>query len=290
MEAFSLALALLGGVASLLVSASAGAAPSGNYAQFAQCPYKNPAASKCIYSTTSGGEVVLGSARVPIVNPVILQGAYAESANSDVAKFIAAANGDTLSRASQPVPGGLIGIVAPPGAPPLVKAVIALLFENGLTKASASLELARPADEIRFSEESFGGESGPALTLPVRAHLENPFLGPSCYVGSSSSPLLWKLTSGTTSPPKPNKPITGTAGEIEFLEGGGLVKTKGSKLVDNAWSAPLAHGCGGPLSFLVDPLVNSFAGLPARAGVNAVSLESAVAITPAALVGEHAGN
>jgi len=290
MGAFPLTIALLAAIASLFVTASAGAELSGNYAQFAQCPYKNPKASKCIYSTTSGGEVALGSTKVPILNPVVLQGAYAESAKSNVSKIIAATNGTTLSKASQPIPGGLMGIVAPPDAPPLVKAVIALLFENGLTKASASLELARPANEIRFSEENFGGETGPALTLPVRVHLENPFLGSSCYVGSASAPILWKLTSGTTSPPKPNKPATGTAGEIEFLEGGGLVKTKGSKLVDNAWSAPVAHGCGGPLSFLVNPLLNGAAGLPAAAGVNAVSLESAISISPVALVGEQAGN
>ena len=56
--------------------------------------------------------------------------------------------------------------------------------------------------------------------MPVKVHLENPFLGKSCYVGSSSSPISWELTSGTTAPPGPNTPITGTVGEVEFLEEG----------------------------------------------------------------------
>ena len=42
-----------------------------------------------------------------------------------------------------------------------------------------------------------------AMKLPVKMHLENPFLGSNCYVGSSSSPLIWNLTTGTTAPPAP---------------------------------------------------------------------------------------
>jgi hypothetical protein len=76
-------------------------------------------------------------------------------------------------------------------------------------------------------------------------------------VGSSGSPITWNLTSGTTSPPGPNKPISGAPGEGEFLEGGRIIQLNNSKIVDNAWSAPQATGCGGILSFLVTPIINS---------------------------------
>jgi hypothetical protein len=287
-KALVLTIALFAVTVSLFAAASATAELAGNYAKFAQCPYNSPEAAKCLYSMTSGGEVVLGSTKVPIVNPAILQGAYTEPGKSGVSRFIDAANGISLSKASQPIPGGLLGIVAPADASPLVKAVIALFFENDLTKASASLQLARPAEEIRFNEENFGGEAGPGLALPIKVHLENPLLGPSCYVGSSFSPILWALTSGTTAPPKPNKPITGTVGEVEFKDGGGLAETKRTTLVDNAWSAPLANGCGGPLSSLINPIVNGSAGLPAVAGVNEARLDNAVAITSASTVREKA--
>jgi len=287
-KALVLGIALFAVTVSLVAATSATAELAGSYSKFAQCPYKNPEAAKCIYSTTTGGEVVLGATKVPIVNPAILQGAYTEPDKTGVSRFIDATNGVSLSKASQPIPGGLMGIVAPADASPLVKAVIALFFENDLTKASASLELARPASEIRFSEENFGGEKGPGLALPIKVHLENPLLGPSCYVGSSSSPIAWALTSGTTAPPKPNKPIRGTVGEVEFKDGGGLAETKRTTLVDNAWSAPVANGCGGPLSSLINPIVNDSASLPAVAGVNEARIDSAVSITSASAVREKA--
>jgi hypothetical protein len=280
---------LLAAIASLLLATGASAQLSGNYARFAHCPYKSPEASKCIYSTTTGGEVLLGSAKVPIVNPAILQGAYSGPDKNGISKFIGPPDELALSKAPQPIPGGLLGIAAPADAPPLAKALIALLFENDLTKASATLELAKPPSEIRFSEENFGGEAGPGLVLPVKVHLEGALLGPSCYVGSSSSPILWALTTGKTSPPKPNKPAKGTVGKIEFLEGGAFAETQGTKLVDNAFSAPGANGCGGPLASLINPLVNEVAGLPAAAGRGAVSLQSTISIASASLVGEEAG-
>jgi hypothetical protein len=265
----------------LAITASAPAKLTGNYIRFANCPYKNPEASKCIYSTTVGGEVVLGTRKVPIVNPAILQGAYTAPDKSGFASFIPPTSGPMLSKAPQPVPGGLAGIVAPKESPPLVKAMIALFFENALTSVSATLEPAGPASEIRLNESNLGGELGTALRLPLRVHLENSLLGPSCYVGSASSPIVWNLTSGTTSPPKPDKPITGTVGAAEFLEEGSMLQTKGTALVDNAWAAPVAYGCGGPLSFLINPIVNDSAGLPAPAGKNTARLNGSAFITPA---------
>lgn len=285
MKIFRLAIPVfVAAVVSFVLSASAAAELTGNYTKFAQCPYGNPEASKCVYSMTTDGEVILGSKRVPVINPAVLQGAYGQPDKQGVSKFIGAANGITLSKASQPIPGGLMGLVPPENASPLVKTIIALFFENGLTGASATLELAKAPSEIGVNEGNFGGEAGPGLTLPIKVHLESPLLGSSCYVGSPSSPIIWTLTSGTTSPPKPNKPIVGTVGKFEFLEEGGLAETQGTKLVDNAWAAPVATGCGGPLSFLIDPIVNSSAGLPAPAGFNTVSLNSAISIASASSV------
>ena len=59
--------------------------------------------------------------------------------------------------------------------------------------------------------------------MPIKIHLENPFLGSICYVGSSTSPMIWELTTGTNQPAAPNKPIKGKAGEFEFLEGGRIL-------------------------------------------------------------------
>jgi len=263
----------------LSAAASASAKLTGVYTNFQFCPYTLTEAERCVYSVTEGGEVALGSKPVPIVNQVTLQGGYAapaeEGPETGFAKFFEATNGVTLSKAAQPVPGGLVGLVPPEGAPPLVKAALKLALENGLTGVNATLELARPASEIRISEEHLAEGIGVALILPVKVHLENPFLGSSCYIGSSSSPIIWNLTSGATSPPGPNKSISGSIGSPAFLEKGFVVRLDGNVLVDNAWSAPPAKGCGGLLSPLVDPIIAAQLG-STEAGHNTAILENTV--------------
>jgi len=272
-------------LAALALAGPAAATLPPAYAKFANCPYKNPEASKCIYSTTVGGEVVLGSKKVPIVKPVVLQGAYTEGDAAGNSKFLAATNGVTLSKAAQPVPGGLAGLVNCKAISDFfLRISCEVTFENGVTGLNSTLELARPASEIVVNENNLAGETGTALRLPVKVHLENPFLGSSCYVGSSSSPIIWNLTSGTTAPPPPNKPIKGTAGHLTFLEEGGILETEGTTLVDNAWSAPGVNGCGGLLSLVLDPVVDVSAGLPAAAGKNTAILINDTFISPALLV------
>jgi hypothetical protein len=274
----------------LALGATAQAKLTGNYTKFAQCPYPNTEVLKCVYSVTESGEVVLGSKKVPIVNPVTLQGGYGEAIEekeeAEFAKFYAASNGITLSKTPQPVPGGLAGLVnCKEISDALLRLTCEAVLENGVTGVNSTLELAKPASDIRISENNLAGEIGTALELPVKVHLENPFLGSNCYVGSSSNPIIWKLTSGTTKPPAPNAPITGSPGEIEFLEEGRIAVAKNSKLVDNAWSAPGVSGCGGFLvELLLNPVVNVSAGLPAAAGKNTAVLKGTLNVASAAAV------
>jgi hypothetical protein len=194
-------------------------------------------------------------------------------------RLSAATNGETLTKASQNVPGGLLGIVPEASSPALVKALIKFFFENKLTGVTSTLELAKPATDIRISEEHLAEGLGIALKLPVKIHLENPFLGKSCYVGSSSSPITWNLTSGETKPPVGTSPITGKIGEVSFLEKARILKLTNNELVDNTWSAPTASGCGGILSFLVNPIINGQIGLPVAAGKNVARLKNTVLTT-----------
>jgi hypothetical protein len=277
---------LIAALAVFGLAATAQAKLTGNYTKFAQCPYSNLEVRKCIYSVTKGGEVVLGSKKVPIVNPVILQGGTLPVNEEEFAKFVGATNGVTLSKAPQPVPGGLAGIVnCKEISDFFLRLSCEVTFENGLTGLNSTLELARPASEIVVSENHLAAEEGVALKMPVKVHLENPFLGSGCYVGSSSSPLTWNLTTGTTAPPPPNTPITGKAGFVEFLEEGRIAVSKEAVLVDNAWSAPGASGCGGFLvELILNPIINSAAGVPAAAGKNTAILKNELNIASAAAV------
>lgn len=273
---------------SLAFAATAQAKLVGPFTNFKYCPYKTAGVDRCLYSLNTGGEVVLGKKIVKVENPVTIQGGYTLPAESGpeegFSKFVAAVGADTLTKAKQNVPGGLLGIVPPEKSPTLVKLLSKFFFENSLTGVTSTLELAKPASEIRVSEIALALGEGVVLKMPVRVHLENPFLGKSCFVGSSTSPINWNLRTDTTSPPAPNKPITGKPGEVEFLEEGQIIELKNLELVDNAWSAPAASGCGGIISFLVNPIINGQVGLPAAAGVNTAKLQNKLLQSPAAAV------
>lgn len=276
-------------VAAIALGLPAGAAAyEGEFAKFNYCPLTTEGVAHCLYSVTNSGEIVLGSKKTPIVNPVTLQGGFSEeNEETSFSTFYGASNGETLSKTPQPVPGGLAGIVPPESAPPLVKEALAFFFENGLTGVNATLELAKPASSIRLSNYNLLLGEGIALELPVKIHLENPFLGSSCYVGSNSSPIIWHLTTGTTSPPSPYSPITGKPGFPELRENYELAEVTKNELVDNDWAAPKATGCGGLLSLLVDPVIDAASGLPASAGVSSAVLENTISTARPAGVEKH---
>ncbi len=273
----------------VLAASPVASAHTGDFARFNYCPSTNPAVFKCLYAETTGGQVVLGKKTVPIVNKVILQGGYGVENSSGVASFYAATNGVTLSKAPQPVPGGLTGLVNCKTISNVIERLACeATLENGFTGVNSTLELARPATEIQVNQEALASESGVALQLPVKVHLENPFLGSSCYIGSSSSPLLWNLTTGFSKPPAGTTPLRGTAGALEFFDEGEVIEFEKASLVDNGWSAPGASGCGGfPFEYLINPIINSTVGVPSAAGKNQAILKDNIFVAEAAGVNAH---
>jgi hypothetical protein len=282
----STALVVLG---ALFVAPSA-MAHTGEYAEFNQCPSTNPGVAACLYNKTTSGEVVLGKKKVPIVNPVVLQGGISEPDSTFFSKFYPALNGESLTKAAQPVPGGLAGLVnCKEISLSWLRSSCEAIFENGLTGVNSTLELARPASEIKISLGNILFGEGIGAVLPVRVHLENPLLGSGCYIGSSSSPIMWNLTTGTTKPPAGTAPISGTPGNPEFLGGDeGILRLNGNKQVDNTWSAPGASGCGGwPAEYILNPIINASVGVPSAAGKNKAVLIGYADESPAEVVNQH---
>jgi len=255
--------------------------PKGVFAPFADCPLSNPNITFCIVASTTSGEFTVGKKTVPINKTITLQGGTIRNEKTGELEFVAAEDGNTLSKTALNVPGGLFGIKAPESWSKEAKEAFEEMVNKGLTGVTETTELAKPASAIKLNTNNLISEEGVALQLPVKVKLSNVLLGSSCYVGSETNPIILNLTTGTTSPPEPNKPITGSAGEVSILEGGALVVLSGGSLVDNAFAAPEATGCGGFFSKLVDPLVDSIFGVPAAAGHNTAiltgKLEQAVA-------------
>jgi hypothetical protein len=259
-----------------MVSSALAKEPTGDFAIFKQCPRFTTGVNLCLYARITGGEMTLNKLTVPIADTVTLQfGVIATETGEE--KVVGALNGETLSATPQRMPGGLSSLIdcnEIEGRGFSVRArrrICKAVFENPwFTTVNATTELARPASEIILNGANQTSGEGTALSLPVKIHLENPLLGRGCYIGSSTEPIVFNLTTGKTSPPEPNKPISGSLGAIVFKDTFEFVELTEHTEVDNAFTAPEATGCGGPFSSIVDPLINSKIGLPSPAGYNTI--------------------
>jgi hypothetical protein len=261
--------------------------PKGDFAGFADCPLSDAALNDCVLAHTTSGEFVVGKRTVPITSTITLQGGFTVNETTEALEFVGAEDGKTLSKTPQSVPGGLAGLINCKAISNFFERVACeLTFENGLTGVTATAELAKPASSIGLSTENLLFGEGVALSLPLKLKLSNPFLGESCYIGSSAHPVSVEFTTGTTSPPPPNKPITGSPGETEFKDKAELVVIKHNSLVNNSFAAPAVEGCGGVFSFLIDPLLDAQLGLPAAAGHNTAILNGTLETAQAQAVRE----
>jgi hypothetical protein len=234
-----------------LVPSAAMASPSPGYEEFSECPDKgvDDEIEACLITTVTGGHLQIGSKNTPIEDPITLV-----TATSEDTAYVGHFDGGR-----QRIPGGLIGITGLDW--------LTFLFPFDLLKLYAEPELAGPIT------------GGDAIGLPLKLHLDNPLLAPTCYVGSDSNPVQLNLTTGTTNPPPPNQPITGqdgTATPDPVLPG--VIRSTGIIFVDNEFAAPAASGCDLLFFGLINALVNTQAGLPSPAGTNETVQETEATI------------
>jgi hypothetical protein len=253
--ALAVPLACFGGVSSAEASVHH---PTGIFAPFADCPLSDESVNDCVFAQVGGGELAIGGIAVPIDSPLTLQGGVFGSGAS--VRFVGAEDGNTLSRTALSVPRGVLGWLA--------RAL------GGAAGVTLTPELARPASTIELDVENLLETQGVAMQLPLKIKLNNPLLGDDCYIGSAADPIVVNLTSGKTSPPAPNRPISGVAGSFEELDEFAVIILRGTSLVDNTFAVPRATGCGGSLAALVEPVVNTVFGLPSPAGRNTAILDA----------------
>jgi hypothetical protein len=295
----TVSMALIVPLIALAFASSAMAEPKGIFKIFKQCPTEIPGIALCNFAQTTSGEFSIGTTKVPINKTITLQGGDLPTGNPENPReFFAlpAKNGESLSKTELNVPGGLAGIINceeikgngffEKAARELCKAT----FENKLTGVTATTELvASKTNPAIFNEFALASEEGTALTLPLRVHLKNPFLGNSCYIGSESSPLQLHLTTGETHPPAGFTPLHGTLGEPETLEEKEqvMLRITGNSLVDNTFSAPGATGCGEFLFVkgFLDSIINGKIKIPNKAGQNKAILNGELnAAAPEAVI------
>jgi len=249
-------LAAVGGALAMLAMLApvAGArTPVAPYGAFAGCPSpeEDPAAGGCFTTTIKGGHFKMGSKNVPIEKPMTLSGGF------DFLGKVSFSPSGGLTKVKQKVPGGVIGLTG-------LTWLTEFLGSDALTLYATTELAGTPSSPLE-----------PPITLPIKVHLQNStgVLGPNCYVGSNSNPIVLNLITGTTSPPPPNQPITGVDPTFSFDESRpGVILASNATFVDNSFSAPGASGCVltlfGFIPISINGLVNSQSGLPAPAGTN----------------------
>lgn len=125
---------------------------------------------------------------------------------------------------------------------------------------------------------SINPESGAAnldanVSIRAQGRVSGVNLGNNCRIGTAGSPLALRFTTGSS----------GANGAATLV--GVPYSPVGSALtlVDAVYSVPAASGCGGSLSFIVTPLINSELNLPSATGSNRAALAftvSPVVLTP----------
>lgn len=262
-------------MAALAVGVFAGAAvatpvPTGEFEPFGDCPFAVTSTEYCVYGSTEGETLTIGNKTIPLANSIVLQGGY-EGSGEEI-QFHGAEDGDTLSKPSEPIPGGLLGITPPAGWPAWLKEQFNETINEGFTGVGATVELVGSATSIGLNVENLLSESGTALTLSLKIKLDNPFFGSECYIGSNTEPIMVSLTTGTSGS------LHGSAGTVTFNDDFTLVTLSETKLVDATFTVPAAHGCDGIASSLVDPFVDSLFGLPSASGHNHLALKMMIGI------------
>lgn len=262
--AMSAAIAVL----ALFAAGASAKEPAAGYERFAGCPSPEESATStvCQLATISGGHFQMGSKDVPIENPITLGG----GTTSKLTEFKASPKGG-MSNSPQKVPGGVIGLTG-------LTWLLEFFGSEALTLYATTELVGQPV----LTATSF--------SLPIRVHLTNPagLLGSSCYVGTPAEPIQLKLITGTTKPPPPNEPITGTLPKIKAGEQPGVTVIYDGVFVDNSFAAPGANGCKlvlfGFIPISINGLVNSQSGLPSPAGTNETTQNFSLELAPQFLV------
>ncbi|MCX5386699.1 hypothetical protein [Streptomyces sp. NBC_00083] len=258
--------------------ASADATPAtqlaGDWAPFSRCPVDDPAMLaadgrtdivQCIASHSASGSIKLGSTEVITGASDLQVGVVQHTGGTN---SLVAPAGGALIADSADIPGGLLGLMCPSDIP-VISGICRQITNGTLNRVTATVESAGTPTDFNLTAGATSGQ--PIIAIPIRIHLQNPFLGGSCYIGSTAHPIVLRPQN-----------VTAPALGIQRFDGNGTPNTAGdmnrlsllnANQTDTTFAVPGASGCG--LAGLLDWAVNLKTGLPAGSGKNSVVLTSA---------------
>jgi hypothetical protein len=255
------------------VAAPAGASAdtlAGEWGSFSGCPVDAPemlaadgttVIAACLGGGAPDGSITMGGTTMSVGAVRLQFGALNQSGTySLVQPASGGLSGDPIT-----VPGGLLGLMCPSDIP-VISNICDAVVGSPLNKVTATLEPAGPATDFNLTAAVSTG--APIMTLPVKIHLQNPFLDRNCYIGSNSDPMVLKVANQTRPAAKfgrfdadgsPNP-----AGEMNYTD------LSGANVADTTFAVPAARSCG--LFGLIDSVVNARQGLPSPSGANSLVL------------------
>lgn len=259
----------------LLVIASPGSAAArargtlpADLAQFAHCPVDVKGVGACLFSSTTSTTFQIGSTTVTTTSPTTLSLGLISWPSGAVTAVLPDDGTPALQASAIPLPGGLTGISG---------------LDGGSLAVSVTPQL------VGLPVVNLGGllsGKGPGLTLPLDVLVSTPsgVLGSDCTIADPTDPITLTLTTGTTDPPAPNTPISGSPGTLTSTDKG-LLTIAGMTLVDNAFAVPVAQNCGP--GGLADEVLDLDKGLPSAAGTNSAVLAGSSQTAPAKLIKKY---
>lgn len=222
-----------------------------NYTQFSGCP-NVATVNSCLRADTRAGHIKLGNQDTPINRTQTINGGISPSPLGGSFFDLSYNSAGGLTGDALEVPGGLAGLTG------LSEFVLNLITFGANRVYADAVAVGNP----RVNLSTFD------IRLPIKINLLNPFLRSTCSIGSTSNPIVLNLTTGTTAPPAPARPISGHGPTDITADDPNLLLLKNIKLVDNTFAVPGASGCDLIGLGLINGLVNTRVGLPAAAGRN----------------------
>lgn len=220
------------------------ATPKITIGNFSTCPGLPPGDLRgnflCIVIHITGGELIMGNTNQVINKNMTVP--FAEGTDSHGNLVLVPG---VLRSSPMPVLGGIF--LAPKA--------------NSVLQRDPNLRLHVQAVGVGIAIDPTGNT---AAIISQKIQAINPIFGKLCSVGSGKDPIVLDPTFGTTSPPPPNQPISGSINSLSQV-GHELVII--GTVVDNAFAAPPAQGRCGPDGSLTK-VINEVSGLPSAAGTN----------------------
>ncbi|WP_329276244.1 hypothetical protein [Streptomyces sp. NBC_00691] len=269
------ALTALGAFASIGSATAADPQLNGGWGPSTRCPVDAGAmlaadgldtSPQCVASSSASGSIKLGNTVVPTGSTNLQIGVVQ---NPDGTSTVAAPAGGALIAAPANVPGGLLGLMCPSDIP-FISDICRQLTDAKLNKITATMEsVGTPSD---FDQIAGVLTDKPIVSIPVRIHLENPFLGSNCYIGTKANPIILRPSNLTS----PDFGVERFNGDGSPNEEGDMSRLNllGSTQSDKTFAVPGASGCGLGWFGLIDAAVNLKTGLPSAAGKNSLTLNN----------------